>query len=133
MRSQDLLLNHWRVFLFSKHFDDKHEAKLCPRCRCQFICKANRIHRCDCTNVCLSPETRERIRQLYDECLCPACLQELETIKTIAPGTFCYLDVPAGKTFTAFTKPVSAMVRQYISEWEAIRPEQPSLLDLKNG
>lgn len=56
-----------------------------------------------------------------------------KTCKTIAPGTLCYLDVPVGKTFTAFTKPVSAIVRQYISEWEAIRPEQPTLLDVKTG
>lgn len=61
-------------------FDSKHEAKHCPRCQCQFICMANRIHRCDCSTVCLSPETRERIRQFYDECLCPTCLNELETI-----------------------------------------------------
>jgi Phage integrase family len=56
-----------------------------------------------------------------------------KTGKIIAPETLCYLDVPAGKTFTAFTKPVSAIVRQYVSEWEAIRPEQPTLLDVKTG
>jgi hypothetical protein len=52
---------------------------------------------------------------------------------TIAVGTLCYLDVPAGKTFTAFTKPVSAIVRQFIADWEVIRPEQSPLIDLKTG
>ncbi len=56
-----------------------------------------------------------------------------ETGETIAPGTLCYLDVPAGKTFTAFTKPVSAIVRQFITDWEAIRPEQSALIDQKTG
>ncbi|WAR45965.1 cysteine-rich CWC family protein [Methylomonas rapida] len=68
--------------MFSKNFDSKHEAKHCPRCQRQFICKANRIHRCDCSNVRLSPETSEHIWQLYDECLCQICLSELETIVT---------------------------------------------------
>ena len=52
---------------------------------------------------------------------------------TIAAGTLCYLDVPAGKTFTAFTKPVSAVVRQFITDWEAIRPEHSFLIDPKTG
>ncbi|MBS3965529.1 MAG: hypothetical protein KGZ80_13770 [Methylomonas sp.] len=52
---------------------------------------------------------------------------------TIAAGTLCYLDVPAGKTFTAFTKPVSAVVRQFILEWETKRPEQSPLTDPKTG
>ncbi|MGR8930639.1 MAG: cysteine-rich CWC family protein [Gammaproteobacteria bacterium] len=62
------------------HF--KHEAKHCPRCRRQFVCKVNRIHRCDCSNVCLSLETIEYIRQVYDECLCSVCLKELEVFAT---------------------------------------------------
>jgi len=52
---------------------------------------------------------------------------------TIAANTLCYLDVPAGKTFTAFTKPVSAVVRQFILEWETKRPEQSPLTDPKTG
>ena len=35
---------------------------------------------------------------------------------TIAAGTLCYLDVPAGKTFTAFTKPVGVAVKQFIDK-----------------
>jgi hypothetical protein len=73
---------HRGVVLFSKNFDSKHEAKQCPRCQRQFICKANRIHRCDCSNICLSFETAEHIRQYYDECLCLVCLKELEAIVT---------------------------------------------------
>lgn len=77
-----LLIFHWRTLLFSKYSDSKHEAKHCPRCQEQFICKANRIHRCDCSNVCLSFETIEYVRQLYAECLCLNCLKELEAIVT---------------------------------------------------
>ncbi|WP_232422372.1 cysteine-rich CWC family protein [Methylosarcina fibrata] len=65
--------------MVSNNFGNKHEAKQCPRCQRLFICKANRIHRCDCSNICLSFETIEYIRQLYDECLCLACLKELES------------------------------------------------------
>ncbi|AEG01497.1 hypothetical protein Metme_3121 [Methylomonas methanica MC09] len=74
-----LLFSHWRILLSSKLPDSKHEAKHCPRCQDQFICKANRIHRCDCSNVCLSSETIEYIQQRYDECLCLACLKKFES------------------------------------------------------
>jgi hypothetical protein len=60
--------------------DLKHEAKICPRCAREFVCKANRIHRCDCMDVRLSLEAMEHIRQLYDDCLCVACLEALECV-----------------------------------------------------
>jgi hypothetical protein len=60
--------------------DHKHEAKICPRCAREFVCKANRIHRCDCMGVRLSPETVEYIRQSYDDCLCVACLEALQCV-----------------------------------------------------
>ena len=60
--------------------DHKHEARICPRCACEFVCKANRIHQCDCTRVRLSLETVEYIRQRYDDCLCFGCLEVLESV-----------------------------------------------------
>jgi integrase len=45
----------------------------------------------------------------------------------------CLLDVPAHKTGAPFTKPVDALVGQAIEAWEAIRPAQPPLLDLRTG
>jgi hypothetical protein len=62
----------------SKPNDEKHERKICPRCGGSFVCKANRIHHCDCMGVLLSDETVEYIRQHYDDCLCVACLQALQ-------------------------------------------------------
>jgi hypothetical protein len=41
--------------------------------------------------------------------------------------------VPAGKTFTAFTKPVGVVIKQFIDRWEALRPEQSPLVDAKTG
>lgn len=61
---------------------DKHETSLCPRCGTLFVCKANRINRCECSSVRLSPETVEMIRQTYSGCLCITCLEPLQAICT---------------------------------------------------
>jgi integrase len=45
----------------------------------------------------------------------------------------CLLDVPVHKTGHAFTKPVDAVVREAISAWEAVRPQQPDFPDRKTG
>ena len=45
----------------------------------------------------------------------------------------CLLDVPITKSSRALTKPVAAVVGEAISEWEAVRPEQPPLDDPKTG
>src|SRR5271168_782262 len=45
----------------------------------------------------------------------------------------CYLDVPAGKTSAAYTKPVNVVVRACIEDWARIRPEQHRLLDRRTG
>lgn len=45
----------------------------------------------------------------------------------------CFLDVPVGKTNTAFTKPVDFVVGEAITAWERIRPQQPALLDAKTS
>lgn len=45
----------------------------------------------------------------------------------------CYLDVPPNKTGDAFTKPVDAIIGKVIAAWEAVRPEQPTLLDRRTG
>lgn len=52
-------------------------------------------------------------------------------IQTDADDTVCLLDVPTNKTGTAFTKPVDPLIGRAIAEWEAVRPEQPPLLDHK--
>ncbi|WFP50440.1 cysteine-rich CWC family protein [Methylomonas sp. EFPC3] len=58
--------------------DSEHEPKHCPRCGRQFRCNADNIRRCECTSVELSPDARNKIRQLYADCLCPFCLRGLQ-------------------------------------------------------
>ena len=48
-------------------------------------------------------------------------------------GTLCYLDVPAGKTFRAHTKPVALTVKERIDAWVAVRPEQGTVEDEVTG
>ena len=45
----------------------------------------------------------------------------------------CLLDVPTNKTGTAFTKPVDPILGQVIDTWQALRPDQPPLLDRRTG
>ena len=48
-------------------------------------------------------------------------------------GSVCLLDVPAHKTGTTFTKPVDPLVGDAIAAWEAVRPDQPALIDRRTG
>jgi integrase len=50
-----------------------------------------------------------------------------------AVDAVCLLDVPAHKTGTAFSKPVDLLLGQAIDAWQAIRPDQPRLLDRRTG
>lgn len=56
-----------------------------------------------------------------------------ETADVTPAGNLCYLDVPAGKTLAAHTKPVNVVVRARIEDWARIRPEQHRLLDRRTG
>ena len=47
-----------------------------------------------------------------------------ETGGVTPAGTLCYLDVPAGKTFRAHTKPVALAVKERIDAWAAVRPDR---------
>ena len=52
----------------------------------------------------------------------------------VPSGTLCYLDVPAGKTFQAFVKPVAVIVKERIDAWERLRPaDQAALHDERTG
>jgi integrase len=50
-----------------------------------------------------------------------------------ADADICLLDVPVGKTATAFTKPVDALIGKAIGRWEAARFAHPKMLDAKTG
>jgi len=56
----------------------------------------------------------------------------VEKAQRAAPA-ICLLDVPVHKTGTSFTKPVDAVLGQAIDAWQAIRPEQPPLMDAKTS
>jgi hypothetical protein len=51
----------------------------------------------------------------------------------LARDAVCLLDIPAHKTGTAFTKPVDPLVGKAIEAWQAVRPDQPKMLDRKTG
>jgi integrase len=56
-----------------------------------------------------------------------------EPTGTEAKKPVCLLDIPVHKTGRAFTKPVDPLVGEAIAAWEAVRPDQPSLIDPKTG
>ncbi len=49
----------------------------CPRCGGSFHCGAQDGH-CDCFDVKLTPELRERVAREFSDCLCVRCLRELQ-------------------------------------------------------
>lgn len=53
--------------------------------------------------------------------------------EVLARDAVCLLDVPTHKTGTAFTKPVDPLLGQAIEAWQAVRPDQPAMLDPKTG
>jgi len=53
--------------------------------------------------------------------------------ETLGKDAVCLLDIPVHKTGTAFTKPVDPMLGRAIAAWEAVRPNQPAVLDRKTG
>jgi len=56
-----------------------------------------------------------------------------DSAEVLARDAVCLLDVPTHKTGTAFTKPVDPLVGQAIEAWQAVRPQQPKMLDRKTG
>lgn len=54
------------------------KEKKCPRCGATFICNHENVSECQCASVTLSPETRRYISAHYADCLCAACLKQLE-------------------------------------------------------
>ena len=53
--------------------------------------------------------------------------------QVLAQDAVCLLDVPVHKTGTAFTKPVGPLLGHAIEAWQAVRPDQPKMLDPKTG
>jgi Phage integrase family len=53
--------------------------------------------------------------------------------EVLARDAVCLLDIPTHKTGTAFTKPVDPLVGKAIEAWQAVRPDQPKMLDRKTS
>lgn len=69
-----MLLNNGALFIMLSD-----ESKKCPRCQVDFECKAGAITACQCSNIFLNEAERKYVGELYDDCLCVACLMELQT------------------------------------------------------
>ncbi len=56
-----------------------------------------------------------------------------DSAEVLARDAVCLLDIPTHKTGTAFTKPVDPLLGKAIEAWQAVRPDQPKMLDRKTG
>ncbi|MFI5160411.1 MAG: cysteine-rich CWC family protein [Sphingobacteriales bacterium] len=56
----------------------KHEVISCERCSESFECKANAVTKCQCIKVHLTLNETQYVNELYDGCLCVACLSALK-------------------------------------------------------
>ncbi len=50
--------------------------KVCQRCSKSFSCREDRIELCCCSKVSLAIGVRDYIKDNYNDCLCPQCLNE---------------------------------------------------------
>jgi len=56
----------------------KHEIIRCDRCNAPFECKANSFTKCQCSTVQLTLNEVQYVSELYEGCLCAACLLHLQ-------------------------------------------------------
>jgi hypothetical protein len=57
----------------------KHEKKQCPRCLAEFECKTGSILLCQCSKIEMTAEQLEYSNTQFEDCLCLACLKDLQT------------------------------------------------------
>jgi len=62
------------------------EPSICPRCGKAFHC--SKSGKCWCYEVYLPLDKLEEIENLYDSCLCPACLNEYAGPRKPQDGKF---------------------------------------------
>ncbi|HSC54709.1 MAG TPA: cysteine-rich CWC family protein [Phnomibacter sp.] len=56
----------------------QHDAKECPRCGQPFECKTGSITECQCFGIQLPEEVSAFVADKYADCLCRACLLQLQ-------------------------------------------------------
>jgi len=100
------LISGIRFWCFNKYMpctqEEKHERKTCPRCGHYFTCMMNNIVYCNCSQVDMPMDVMHSVQIVYQDCLCPDCLEELtqsyrekgyldetDLFKTETPGENC--------------------------------------------
>ena|GEM_PF-2198575 len=56
------------------------ENSTCERCGRRFVCGGVKLEACWCAEVELSDSARALLRGRYQNCLCPACLQQFAEV-----------------------------------------------------
>nr|WP_297162399.1 cysteine-rich CWC family protein [uncultured Dysgonomonas sp.] len=49
--------------------------KICPRCSTSFRCREDRVELCNCSKTNKVIGLRDYVKDTYDGCLCPTCLE----------------------------------------------------------
>lgn len=60
--------------------------KICPRCGECFNCSHGSIEQCDCVGVVLDANQCAYISKNFDDCLCRACLLEIQMTDLLPDG-----------------------------------------------
>lgn len=55
--------------------EQKHEPKICPRCKAYFICKVGDVSNCQCSRVKLTIDEQNYLADQYGDCLCFSCMK----------------------------------------------------------
>lgn len=64
--------------------DNNQMETHCGKCNNLFVCSAEDISRCHCSNVRLSAETTAFLSETYFDCLCNDCLKKVDEQVTIS-------------------------------------------------
>lgn len=59
---------------------EKSVSKACSRCKKQIQCRADAIENCDCSKIKMSAESLEHLEKTNYDCLCNACLLEVDNL-----------------------------------------------------
>lgn len=57
--------------------EKRRNLQLCENCKEEFSCEVE-LEKCWCFSVDLGDETRKRLRENFEQCLCRDCLKQFE-------------------------------------------------------
>lgn len=61
--------------------------QICPRCQTSFLCQADTIQNCQCSQIKLDSKTIDFLAKTEYSCLCINCLSELQKLVQFAQQT----------------------------------------------